>query len=96
MNEVGGAEADSDTAKEFVFTIFNVVNDDSLSQSGCEVVEDGLMVIASGASVNVCPQVVRKIDSSEIRRISSSPMCRRKDTPRLREASNLAEDRKTT
>ena len=39
-------------------------------------------------------QVVRKIDSSEIRRISSSPRCPRKDTPRLRKASNLVEDRK--
>ena len=39
-------------------------------------------------------QVVRKIDSSEIRRISFTPRCRRKDTPRLRQASNLAEARK--
>ena len=66
-----------DTAKEFVFTIFNVVNDDSLSQSGCEDIEDGLMVIDSGA----CPQVVLE------NRLF------RKDTPRLRGASNLAEDR---
>ena len=38
--------------------------------------------------------MIRKIDSSEIRRISSSSRCRRKDTLRLRKASNLAADRK--
>ena len=46
----------SDTAKEFVFAIENVVKDVSLSQSGCEVSEDGLVMIVSGASVNVCPK----------------------------------------
>ena len=29
----------------------------SLSQSGCEVNEDGLVMIDSGASVNVCPKL---------------------------------------
>ena len=51
-----GAKADSDTAKEFVFAIENVVKDVTLSQSGCEVSEDGLVMIDSGASVNVCPK----------------------------------------
>ena len=37
MNEVDGAKADSDTAKEFVFATEYVVKDVSLSQSGCEV-----------------------------------------------------------
>ena len=56
MNEVDGAKAEPDTAKEFVFAIENVVKDVSLSQSGCEVSEDGLVMIDSGASVIVCPK----------------------------------------
>ena len=54
MDEVEGAKADSD-AEEFVFTIEKVVKDVSLSQSVCEVHEDGLVMMDSGASVNVCP-----------------------------------------
>ena len=69
MNEVEGAKVDSDAAKEFVFTIGNIVKDVSLSQSGCEVHEDGLAMIDSGASVNVCPKwfaetVLEKSDGS--------------------------------
>ena len=56
VNEVDGAKAEPDTAKEFVFAIENVVKDVSLSQSGSEVSEDGLVMIDSGASVNVCPE----------------------------------------
>ena len=90
-NEVEGAEVDSDTGKEFVFAIEIVVKDVSLSQIGCEVNEDCLVMIDSRASVNVSP---KWFDSSRIRRISSTPRCGRKNTPRLRKASNLAEDRK--
>ena len=42
--------------KSLCFTIENVVKDVSLSQIGCEVNEDGLVMIDSGASVNVCPK----------------------------------------
>ena len=52
----GRCKVDSDAAGEFVFTIENVVKDVSLSQSGCEVHEYGLVMIDSGASVNVCPR----------------------------------------
>ena len=76
--------------KRTLFAIESVVKDVSLSQSGCEVGEDGMVMIYGGASV----RVVQKIDSSEIRWFSSSPRCRRKDTLRLRKASNLAEGRK--
>ena len=55
VNEVDGAKAEPDTAKEFVFAIENVVKDISLSQSGGEVSEYRLVMIDSGASVNVCP-----------------------------------------
>ena len=41
-------------SKEFVFTIENAVEDVCLSQSVCESHEDGLVMIDSGASVNVC------------------------------------------
>ena len=37
-----------------MFAIEHVVKDVSLSQSGCEVREDGLVMIDSEASVNVC------------------------------------------
>ena len=39
-----------------MFAIENIVKDVGLSQSGCEVDEEGLVMIVSGASVNVCPR----------------------------------------
>ena len=54
VNEVEGAEVDSDVAEEFVFTIENIVKYFSTSPSGCEGHEDGLVMIDSGASVNFC------------------------------------------
>ena len=69
MNEVEGAKVESDAGKEFVFAIENVIRDVSLSQIGCEVHQDGLLMIDSGASVNVCPKwfgnsVLEKSDGS--------------------------------
>ena len=49
VNEVEGAKEDSDARKKFVFAIENVIKDVSLS-------EDGLVMIDSEASVNVCPK----------------------------------------
>ena len=68
-HEAAGAKVGSDASKEFVFTIENIVKDVSLSQSVCEVHEDGLVMIDSGASVNVCPKwfgecVLEKSDES--------------------------------
>ena len=57
---VEGAEVESDAGKEFVFAIEKVAKGVSLSQSGCEVNEDGLVMIDSGASVNVCPKLIGK------------------------------------
>ena len=54
VSEVEGAKVDSDAAKEFVFANENVVKDVSLSQSGFEVHEEGLVMIE--ASVHVCPK----------------------------------------
>ena len=56
MNEVEGAKVDSDAAKEFVFAIGNIVKDVRWSQSGCDVNEDGLVMIDRGASVKDCPK----------------------------------------
>ena len=49
-------KVDTDAAKEFVFTIENVVKGVRFGQSGCESNEDGLVMKGSGASVNVCSQ----------------------------------------
>ena len=43
VNEVDGAKAESEMAQELVFAIESVVKDVRLSQSGCEVSEDGLV-----------------------------------------------------
>ena len=43
-----------------MFTIENVISDVTLSQHGCEVHEDGLVIIDSGASVNVHPNCLAK------------------------------------
>ena len=63
MNKVDGAKAESDTSEEFVFAVEHVVKDVSLSQSGCEVSEDGLVMIDSEHQSKFVP-IVRKIDSS--------------------------------
>ena len=52
VNEVVNAE----TGKYIGFTIENVISDVTLSQDGCVEREDGLVMIDSGASVNVCPK----------------------------------------
>ena len=39
-----------------MFTTENVISDVTLSQDGCEEREDGLEIIDSLASVNVCPK----------------------------------------
>ena len=38
------------------FAVENEINDVNLSQDGCVEREDGLVMIDSGASVNVCPK----------------------------------------
>ena len=63
------SKVDSDAAKEFVFTIYNIVRDVSVSQSRCEGYENGFVMIDSGESVNVFPKwfgesVLEKSDGS--------------------------------
>ena len=56
VNEVEAENANAEPGKEFVFTIENVISDVTLSQDGCDERENGLVMIDSGASVNVCPK----------------------------------------
>ena len=54
MNEVEVENVNAESGKEYVFTIEHEINDVNLSQDGCGEREDGLVMIDSGASVNVC------------------------------------------
>ena len=71
VNEVEVANANAEPGKEYVYTIEHEVNVVNLSQSGCGVnkieerktardwdprTHEGLVMINSGASVNVCPK----------------------------------------
>ena len=71
MNEVEVENANAEPGKEFVYTIEHEVNVVNLSQGGCGVnkieerktardwdprANEGLVMIDSGASVNVCPK----------------------------------------
>ena len=80
VGEVEGAKVGSGAAEELVLNIENVVSDVGLSQSGCESHEDGLVMIDSGASVNVCPKWFGEsaLENSD----SSAPIQVRKNTPR--------------
>ena len=56
VNEVEVENVNAEPGKEYVFTVENEINDVNLSQDGCVEREDGLVMIDSGASVNVCPK----------------------------------------
>ena len=56
LHEVEAENANVETGTEFVFPIENVISDVTLSQDGCAEREDGLVMVDSGASVNVCPK----------------------------------------
>ena len=56
VNEVEVENVSAEPGKEFVFTVENEINDVNLSQDGCAEREDGLVMIDSGASVNVFPK----------------------------------------
>ena len=51
--------------EKFVFTIESVINDVNLIQDGCAEHEDGLVMIDSGASVNVS-QVVWGLQAATV------------------------------
>ena len=56
VKEIEAEYVNTETGKEFVFTIENVISDVNLSQDGCAEREGGLVMVDSGASVNVCPK----------------------------------------
>ena len=60
VNKVEIDKVNAETGREFVFTIENVISDVTLSQNGCEEHEDGLVMIDSGASANVCSKLFGK------------------------------------
>ena len=53
VNEVEVENDNAEHGKEYVYTIEHEINDVNLSQDGCVEREDGLVMIDSGASVNV-------------------------------------------
>ena len=56
VNEVEVENVNAELGKEFVFTVENEINVVNSSQDGCAEREDGLVMIDSGASVDVCPK----------------------------------------
>ena len=56
VNEVEVENVNAEPGKEFVFTVENEINVVNSSQDGCAEREDGLVMIDSGASVDVCPK----------------------------------------
>ena len=60
VNEVEAEDVNAKNGEEVVFTIENVINDVTLSQDGYAEREGGLVMVDSGASVNVCPKLFGK------------------------------------
>ena len=56
VNEVEVENVNAEPGEEFVFTVETEINDVNLSHDGCADREDGLVMIDSRASVNVCPK----------------------------------------
>ena len=56
VNEVEVENVNAEPGKEYVYTIEHEINDVNLSQGGCVEREDELVMIDSGASVNVRPK----------------------------------------
>ena len=65
MNEVDVENVNAEPGKEHVCTIEHEINDGDLSQDGCVEREDGLVMIDSGASVNVS-QVVWDLQTGTV------------------------------
>ena len=67
VDEVKVENVNAEAGKDFVFTVENEINDVNLSQDGCAEREDGMVMIDSGASVNVCPNWFgnSKLDQSD-------------------------------
>ena len=80
MNEVEVENVSAEPGKGFVFTVENEINDVNLSQDGCAEREDGLVMIDSGASVNVFPkwfgksEVEQSDDATGVRGANGKPL----------------------
>ena len=65
VTEVEVENVHAKPGKEYVYTIEHEINDVNLSQDGCVEREDGLVMIDSGASVNVS-QVVWELQAGTV------------------------------
>ena len=65
VTEVEVENVNAKPGKEYVYTIEHEINDVNLSQDGCVEREDGLVMIDSGASVNVS-QVVWELQAGTV------------------------------
>ena len=65
VNEVEVENVNTEPGKEFGDTVENDINDVNLSQDGCAEREDGMVIIDSGASVNVS-QVVWELQTGTV------------------------------
>ena len=66
VNEVEVENVKAEPGKEYVFTVVNEINDVNLSQDGCVAREDGLVMIDSGAFVNVCPMLFWELQAGTV------------------------------
>ena len=89
VNEVESERTDVDDSKRVCVHDWKTVDDITLSQRGCEGHEDGLVMIDSGASVNVGPGWFG--ESALNSRVVQSDY-----TPRVRKATGLVESRQFT
>ena len=69
VNEIVVENVNAEPGKEYVFAVEQEINDVNLSQDACVAREDGLVMVDSGASVNVCPKWFgnSKLEQSDLR-----------------------------
>ena len=87
-----GRERQRRAGKEYVYTIEYEINDVNLSQDGCVEREDGLVMIDSGASVNVCPRWFGNAKLEQSGWCNLSQRCKRKTAPGIRKETDLVEN----
>ena len=92
VNEVEAENVNAENGEEFVFTIENVINDVTLSQDGYAEREGELVMIDSGASVNVCPKWFGKSKLKQSDGITCLRGAKWKTAPGVRKTSNLVEN----
>ena len=107
VNEVEVENANAESGKEYVNTIEHEVNVVNLSQSGCGVnkieerktarcwdprTNEGLVMIDSGASVNVCPKWFGNSRLEQSDGTTCLRRAKRKPAPGIRKETDLVEN----